>query len=123
LLASPFVFITVRAALKSFDINMELAALGLGASWGAMFRRVMLPSIMPGIAAGAVFAFIVSFDDVILALFLTNIRTRTLPKLMFEGVAHEIDPTIIAVSALLILVTILILTLNILLSRWRARVG
>lgn len=116
-LATPYVFITVRAALKSFDGNLEFAALGLGASWATMFRRVMLPSIAPGIAAGAVFAFITSFDDVIIALFLTNIRSRTLPKLMYEGVAHEIDPTIIAASCLIILVTVLVLGGNLLLTK------
>lgn len=116
-LATPYVFITVRAALKSFDDNLELAALGLGASWATMFRRVMLPAIAPGIAAGAIFAFITSFDDVIIALFLTNIRSRTLPKLMYEGVAHEIDPTIIAASCLIILVTIVVLGANLLVAK------
>ena len=116
-LASPFVFITVRSALKGFDRNQELAALSLGASWPVMFRRVMLPAIAPGMLAGAVFAFIQSFDDVVLALFLTNIRSRTLPRIMYEGIAHEIDPTIIAVSVLVILVSILMLGINLLLSR------
>ncbi|SIR60079.1 ABC-type spermidine/putrescine transport system, permease component I [Bosea sp. TND4EK4] len=116
-LATPYVFITVRAALKSFDDNLELAALGLGASWATMFRRVMLPAIAPGIAAGAIFAFITSFDDVIIALFLTNIRSRTLPKLMYEGVAHEIDPTIIAASCLIILVTVVVLGANLLVAK------
>uniref|UniRef100_A0A9E7ZNE7 ABC transporter permease subunit n=1 Tax=Bosea sp. NBC_00436 TaxID=2969620 RepID=A0A9E7ZNE7_9HYPH len=116
-LATPYVFITVRAALKSFDANFELAALGLGASWATMFRRVMLPAITPGIAAGAIFAFITSFDDVVIALFLTNIRSRTLPKLMYEGIAHEIDPTIIAASCLIILVTVLVLGANLLVTK------
>lgn len=117
LLASPFVYITVRAALTNFDNNLALAAYGLGASWFTMFRRIMLPIIAPGMAAGAVFAFIVSFDDVILAIFLTNVRTRTLPKLMFEGIAHELDPTIIAISAMLILLTVILMALHILLTR------
>jgi ABC-type spermidine/putrescine transport system permease subunit II len=82
-----------------------------------MFRRVMLPGIAPGIAAGAIFAFITSFDDVVIALFLTNIRSRTLPKLMYEGVAHEIDPTIIAASCLIVLVTVLVLAANLLVSK------
>jgi putative spermidine/putrescine transport system permease protein len=116
-LASPFVFLTVRSALKGFDRNQELAALSLGASWPTMFRRVMLPAIAPGMLAGAVFAFIQSFDDVVLALFLTNIRSRTLPRIMYEGIAHEIDPTIIAVSVLVILVSILMLGINLFLSR------
>jgi len=117
LLAAPFVFITVRAALKNLDPNLELAARGLGAGWSTVFLRVWLPAIWPGIAGGAVFAFIVSFDDVVIALFLTNIRTRTLPKVMFEGIAHEIDPTIISVAALLILVSLTVLVLNLLLRR------
>jgi putative spermidine/putrescine transport system permease protein len=72
---------------------------------------------MPGILGGAIFAFITSFDDVVLALFLTNVRSRTLPKLMYEGVAHEIDPTIIAASGLIILVTVLVLATNLLIAR------
>ena len=72
----------------------------------------MLPSITPGIIAGAIFAFIQSFDDVILALFLTNIKSRTLPRIMFEGVAHEIDPTIVAISGLLITLTVLLFAIN-----------
>ncbi|SEF15836.1 putative spermidine/putrescine transport system permease protein [Rhizobiales bacterium GAS191] len=116
-LAAPFVVLTVRAALGGFDRNLELAALGLGASWLTMFRRVMLPVIAPGIAAGAVFAFITSFDDVVLAIFLTNVRSRTLPKLMYEGVAHEINPTITAVAALIVLLTCGILMVNLLLQR------
>lgn len=116
-LASPYVFLTVRAAVQGFDTNLEQAAVGLGASWPMMFRRVMLPAIAPGIAAGAVFAFITSFDDVVLAIFLTNVRSRTLPKLMYEGVAHEIDPTIIAASGLIILLTVFTLGLNMILTR------
>jgi putative spermidine/putrescine transport system permease protein len=119
-MAVPFVVITVRAALRGFDRNLELAALGLGASWFTMFRRVLLPGILPGIVAGAVFAFITSFDDVVLALFLTNVRSRTLPKLMYEGVAHEINPTITAVAALIVLLTFAVMLLNLLLQR-RAR--
>jgi putative spermidine/putrescine transport system permease protein len=103
LLALPFVYITVRAALRSFEPNFELAAIGLGASWLVMFRRVMLPSLLPGIAAGAVFAFITSFDDVVLALFLTTAKSRTLPRVIYEGALDDIDPAIIAVAVILIL--------------------
>lgn len=106
LLAVPFVFITVRAALRGFDGNLELAALGLGAGWLTMFRRVMLPAIWPGIIAGAVFAFITSFDDVVLSIFLTNVHSRTLPRAIYEGVKHDIDPTIVAVAALLVLTSL-----------------
>jgi len=112
ILASPFVFLTVRAALKGFDEKLEWAAYGLGASWLTMFRKIMLPIITPGILAGAIFAFIQSFDDVVLALFLTNVKSRTLPRIMFEGVSHEIDPTIVAISVLLITLTIVLFVIN-----------
>ncbi len=118
-LATPFVVVTVGAALRRFDRSLELAALGLGASWLTMMRRVLLPAIAPGVIASAVFAFVTSFDDVVLALFLTNVRSRTLPKLMYEGVAHEIDPTITAVAVLLVLFTALILAVDLVLERRR----
>ncbi|WP_220792121.1 ABC transporter permease [Gluconacetobacter azotocaptans] len=112
-IALPFVFLSAQAALRGFDRNLERAALGLGASWPTMFRRVMLPAIGPGVAAGAIFAFITSFDDVILALFLTDVRGRTLPRLIYENVSEEISPTITAVAVLVILLTLLTLLLNV----------
>jgi putative spermidine/putrescine transport system permease protein len=105
ILAAPFVFITVSAALKGFDSNLELAALGLGASWRAMFRRIMLPAILPGLLAGAVFAFITSFDDIVLAIFLTNSSSRTLPRVIYEGVKDDTDPAIVALAAILITIS------------------
>ncbi len=116
-LAAPFVVLTVRTALLDFDPMLAHAATGLGASWATMFRRVMLPAILPGVAAGAVFAFITSFDDVVLALFLTNLHSRTLPKLMFEGVAQQIDPVITVAAALITLLTLAILAASLALSR------
>lgn len=116
-LAVPFVVLTVRASLLDFDPVLAQAATGLGASWLVTFRRVMLPGILPGIVAGAIFAFITSFDDVVLALFLTNLRSRTLPKLMFEGVAQQIDPVITAAAALITLLTLAILGVGLAWSR------
>lgn len=117
LIATPFVFIAVRASLRSFDQNIELAAIGLGANWMTMFQLVMLPSIWPGLAAGSIFAFITSFDDVILAIFLTDIRSRTLPRVIYEGVRYDTDPTIVAVAAILIFVAMVILITNLILER------
>lgn len=108
-LATPYVYITLRAALQSFDPSLELAALSLGAGWAQMFRRVMLPALLPGIVGGAVFAFITSFDDVVMSLFLTTLRNRTLPKLMYEGLSFDFDPTVISASCVLIAATALIL--------------
>jgi len=116
-LASPYVYITVRAALRSFDPALELAALSLGASWTEMFRLVMFPALLPSLVGGAVFAFVTSFDDVVMALFLTSIRNRTLPKLMYEGLAHDFDPTVISASCVLIGATVLILLTNMLLEK------
>ncbi|MGE3872635.1 MAG: ABC transporter permease subunit [Parvibaculaceae bacterium] len=113
LLAMPFVYITVRASLRSFDPNLELAAMGLGASWWTTFRRIIFPALVPGIAAGGVFAFITSFDDVVLALFLTNAHSRTLPRVIYEGARDDIDPAIISVSALLILTSLVALAVSI----------
>jgi putative spermidine/putrescine transport system permease protein len=81
----------------------------------------MLPIITPGIIAGGIFSFIQSFDDVVLALFLTNIKSRTLPRIMFEGVAHEIDPTIVAISGILIILTIILFSVNIAFSSEKSK--
>ena len=116
-LAAPYVYITMRAALRSLDPSLELAALSMGASWPKMFRLVMLPALIPSLIGGAVFAFVSSFDDVVMALFLTTIRNRTLPKLMFEGLANDFDPTVISASCLLVGATALILLANLLISR------
>lgn len=116
-LAAPYVYITMRAALRSLDPSLELAALGMGASWPQMFRLVMLPALLPSLVGGAVFAFVTSFDDVVMALFLTTLRNRTLPKLMFEGLANDFDPTVISASCLLIAATALVLLINLALRR------
>ncbi|WP_230492412.1 ABC transporter permease subunit [Martelella alba] len=116
-LAVPYTFITLCAALKGFDPNLELAAYSLGAGPWQMFRRVMLPALIPGILAGAVFAFVTSFDDVVMALFLTTVRNRTLPKLMYEGLAFDFDPTVISASCVLIAATAGMLVIQGLLKR------
>jgi len=119
-LAAPYVYITVRAALRSFDSSLELAALGLGATWPVMFRLVMLPALLPSLVGAAIFAFVTSFDDVVMALFLTTVRNRTLPKLMFEGLSTDFDPTVISASCLLVGATAVILIANQLFSRKKA---
>jgi putative spermidine/putrescine transport system permease protein len=101
-LAVPFVVINVSATLHGFDERLEYAAMSLGASpWGA-FRQVTLPLIRPGVLAGALFAFITSFDELIVALFVSGTTAVTLPRRMWEGIRFEIDPTIAAVSTILV---------------------
>lgn len=108
-LAVPYVIVNVTATLRGFDIRLEQAAQSLGASPVQTFRYVTLPLIAPGIFAGAVFAFIASFDELIVALFIAGAQGRTLPMRMFEGLRLEIDPTIAAVSSMLITFSVLVL--------------
>jgi putative spermidine/putrescine transport system permease protein len=109
MLALPFVVIIVTSGLKSFDINTELAARGLGASKWQAVRRVTLPQIKPSLISAGLLAFITSFDELIIAMFLSG-ANMTLPKKMFDNIRMEIDPTIAAISALqILLVGILLL--------------
>lgn len=104
-LALPFVVVVVAATLRGFDETLELAAQNLGANRWQTFRRVTLPLIRPGIVSGALLAFITSFDEVVIAIFVSGARAPTLPKQMWDGIRTEIDPTVAAVSTLLIGVT------------------
>ena len=104
-LALPFVVVVVAATLRGFDETLELAAQNLGANRWQTFRLVTLPLIRPGIISGALLAFITSFDEVVIAVFVSGARAPTLPKQMWDGIRTEIDPTVAAVSTLLIGVT------------------
>jgi putative spermidine/putrescine transport system permease protein len=104
-LAVPFVVINVSAALTGVDTRLQQAAANLGADPAGVFRRVTLPLIAPGLFAGAVFAFITSFDELLVALFLSGTGAVTLPRRMFDEIRYDIDPTIAAASTLLIATT------------------
>ena len=94
-----------RCGLAGFDRRSEQAALSLGVTpWGT-FRQVTLPLIRPGVLVGALFAFITSFDELIVALFLSGSGAVTLPRRMWDDLRFEIDPTIAAVSTLTIALT------------------
>ena len=108
-LALPFVITNVSATLHGFDERLEFAAMNLGANRWQTFRRVTLPIIRPGVFAGALFAFITSFDELIVALFVSGTGAVTLPRKMWDGLRQEIDPTIAAVSTILITLSIAIL--------------
>lgn len=109
MLAIPFVVVTVRAALAGFDESLMRAAASLGADPLSSFRWVMLPLIMPGILSGAVFAFVCSFDEIVVTLFLAGPEQRTLPRQMWAGVREQISPTILAVATLLLCVSVAIM--------------
>ncbi|MBA3413947.1 MAG: ABC transporter permease [Chloroflexia bacterium] len=108
-LAIPFVVINVSATLEGFDEKLEWAAMNLGANRWQTFRLVTLPIIRPGVFAGALFAFITSFDELIVALFVSGSGAVTLPRRMWESLRQEIDPTIAAVSTILIAASVLVL--------------
>lgn len=111
ILGTPFVVITVSATLQGFDPNQRRAAYSLGARPGYAFRTVILPQIAPGVLSGALFAFITSFDDVIVALLIAGPEQYTLPRQMFAGIRENLDPTIAAVATVMIVVSIAILAL------------
>jgi putative spermidine/putrescine transport system permease protein len=102
ILALPFVVILVSAGLRTFDEAQEQAAMGLGASWPVAVWRITLPQLRPSLIAAAFLAFVTSFDELVIAMFLSG-ASMTLPKKMFDNIMLEIDPTIAAVSVLQIL--------------------
>lgn len=104
LLATPFVIITVTATLTRFDFTLMRAAANLGAGKTRAFFDIMLPTIAPGVGAGAVFSFATSFDEVVMVLFIAGPGQRTLPKQMFTGLREQLDPTIIAAAVTMVLI-------------------
>ena len=116
-LATPFVVITVTATLSGFDRTLMRAAASLGASPVTTFRLVTMPMILPGIISGALFAFFTSWDEVVVALFLSAPEQRTLPKQMFSGIREQISPTITAAATCLVVLAVLLMTVLELLRR------
>jgi len=108
-LATPFVIVTVSAALAQVDESLEWAARSLGMHPLRAFVSVTAPLITPAIASGAVFAFITSFDEVVIALFLTSTAHPTLPRKMWDAVSMQIDPTLAAVSTAMVAMSVLVL--------------
>jgi putative spermidine/putrescine transport system permease protein len=104
-LATPFVVITVTATLVGFDQSLIRAAAALGASPIVTFFKVIVPLILPGVISGALFAFVTSFDEVVVVKFVGSYEQRTVPWAMFSGIREQISPTILAVATLLILLS------------------
>ncbi len=109
-LGTPFVVITVTATLSGFDQSLVRAAASLGANATTTFFKVIMPLITPGVISGALFAFITSFDEVVLVLFLASFEQRTIPLQMWAGIREQISPTILAVATMLVVISILLLT-------------
>jgi putative spermidine/putrescine transport system permease protein len=118
-LALPFVVFTVAAGIEALDPDLERVAQTLGATPARAFWTVTLPQIRVSLLTGAVFAFIISFDESVVALFLTSGANATLPRKMFEHLNEELDPTIAAVAGLFIgLTTIILVTGFLIRVRW-----
>ncbi|MEQ8451120.1 MAG: ABC transporter permease [Nitratireductor sp.] len=118
LLGSPFVLITVNATLSNFDRRLPRAAASLGANGIVRFRRVTFPLIAPGVLAGGVLAFAISFDEVVVALFIAGVEQRTLPRQMWVGINQELNPTIAAAAVIMIIVSILLMVVVSMLRRF-----
>ena len=117
-LATPFVVITVTATLMSFDRTLMRAGASCGAPPHTVFFKVVMPLILPGVISGALFAFVTSFDEVVVVLFLASPEQRTLPKQMFSGIREQISPTITAAATVLIIFsTVLLITVELLRRR------
>ncbi len=112
MLAIPFVFVTMSAALRGFDLNQPRVACSLGASPLRAFLTVTLPQLKVPVAISALLAFLASFDEVVIALFISGGRYSTLPKLMFSELRMTIDPTIAAVSSIMICVALLVMVVT-----------
>jgi putative spermidine/putrescine transport system permease protein len=119
LMCLPFVVVNVGVSLKGLDPTLLRAAEGLGAGPWRVFRTVTLPIIAPGLAGGAVFALITSFDEVVLSIFLSGIQGKTLPVKMWETIRVEFTP-VVAVAATLLITLTLVLFAAARLSRRRA---
>lgn len=110
MLGIPFVIITVTATLVGFDHSLTHAAAGLGATPLTTFRQVILPLILPGVISGALFAFVTSFDEVVVVLFVASFDQHTIPLQMWNGIREQISPTILAVATILVIFSIILLT-------------
>jgi ABC-type spermidine/putrescine transport system, permease component II len=109
-LGIPFVIITVTATLVGFDRSLTRAAANMGASPIRTFFKVQMPLILPGVISGGLFAFITSFDEVVVVLFVGSAGQKTLPWQMFIGLREQISPTILAVATLLVVISVMLLT-------------
>ena len=109
-LGIPFVIITVTATLVGFDRSLTRASASLGAGPVRTFFKVQMPLILPGVISGALFAFITSFDEVVIVLFVGSAAQKTLPWQMFIGLREQISPTILAVATILVVISIALLT-------------
>jgi ABC-type spermidine/putrescine transport system permease subunit II len=106
ILTVPYVVLLMSVAIRQFDVRIEQVAYSLGASWFRMFRSVLLPNLLPSVLAAWIFAVIISFDEVIVTLFLAG-AYDTIPKRMFNELILQVHPTITAIATLLIALSVI----------------
>ena len=116
----PYVVLTVSGALANLDPRLEQASRGLGASVSQTLRWVIVPNILPGVLSGAIFAFIHSWDELIVVIFIGGRALFTLPRRMWDGINDNLDPVIAVVATGTILFTLLVLTAELSLRARRA---
>jgi putative spermidine/putrescine transport system permease protein len=109
-LTVPYVVLLMTVAIRQFDVRIEQVAYSLGASWFRMFRSILLPNLWPSVVAAWIFAFIISFDEVIVTIFLAG-AYDTIPKRMFNELILQVNPTITAIATLLIALSVITIAL------------
>jgi len=109
-LGTPFVIITVTAAMSGFDQSLIRAAQNLGANQTTTFFKVILPLLLPGVISGALFAFMTSLDEVVVVIFLAGPAQTPMTVRMFSGLRENISPTILAIATILVLISVVLLT-------------
>lgn len=122
LLGVPYVILIMSVAIRSFDERVEQVALTLGASWATMFARILVPNLLPSAGAAWIFAFVTSFDEVIVTGFISG-SYDTVPKRMFNELVLQVNPTITAIATVLIGVSLLLMALAATLNRGSVRPG
>lgn len=116
----PYVVITVSAALAGFDARLEQAARGMGASLAQTLAWVIIPRIMPGVVSGAIFAFVHSWDEAVLILFIASRALFTLPRRMWDGINENLDPVMAVAACVMIALSLLLLAADLWLRRKRS---
>ena len=117
-LGIPFVIITVTATLVGFDHSLTRAAANLGANPRTTFFKIIMPLILPGIISGGLFAFVTSFDEVVVVLFIGGLDEQTIPRQMWNGIREQISPAILSVATILVIIsTLLLATIEVLRRR------
>ncbi|NNK79762.1 MAG: ABC transporter permease [Litoreibacter sp.] len=109
-LGIPFVIITVTATLVGFDHSLTRAAANLGAPPTTIFFKIIMPLILPGVISGALFAFVTSFDEVVVVLFVAAHDQQTIPRQMWNGIREQISPAILSVATILVIISVMLLT-------------